>query len=324
MCVHGHKKDPQIGYKEDNKKVVLPAPEEDMIWLPKEIETGIGAEDLYDKIPDEDIQKHITQNPGQGQGGQGQGQGQGDGDGEGDGEGEGDGDGSGNGPHVKTIDDHSLWGQSEASEDTARQIVKEMVDHAAQKCQGHVPGHLQEILKDLEKAQVRWREILRMLTGTHIGNRRWTHSRRNRRTDKFGHKGISHHAAARVSVIVDTSGSISSKALQQFFAEIEMITTRADVCMLQWDHAFQGFTAKYRRNDWKKIEIRGRGGTDMAAPVAWLIQRQAVGDCCIMLTDGYCNWHPEQSFPMITCIIGKEGNIDPCPWGNTVWIDEHQ
>ena len=109
---------------------------------------------------------------------------------------------------------------------------------------------------------------------------------------------------------------------EKFFAEIEMVTSRAKVHVLQWDHAFQGYS-RYRRGDWKKIEVRGRGGTDMAAPVDWLEERRAVGDACIMLTDGICNWPSERKFPFIVVIAGDNkgyGYKDP-PWGKVVRIE---
>ena len=139
----------------------------------------------------------------------------------------------------------------------------------------------------------------------------------------FGLPGYSRHAAARVSVVVDTSGSISTKMLQQFFAEIEMIVGRAEVRVLQWDHAFQGW-AKYRRNDWKKIKVRGRGGTNMSDPVDWLIENSCVGDCMIMLTDGICNWPEKKPFPAIFVIAGNNksyGHGDP-GWGRTVHVPD--
>ena len=101
--------------------------------------------------------------------------------------------------------------------------------------------------------------------------------------------------------------------------EGEAIAHRADIFLLQWDADFQGY-AKYRRNDWKKIEICGRGGTDMAAPVDWLEENRALSDCVIMLTDGYCNWPEKRNFPMIFIISGND-NSKP-DWGHTIMIPE--
>lgn len=217
------------------------------------------------------------------------------------------------------IDDHSVWSQSTVSADEARQIVKDLVTEATSKNPGNVPGHLSEAIKELNKPKVRWRALLRHFIGTHVGNKRLTYNRRNRRHDGFGIKGISKHAAGKVRVIVDTSGSVSKLELQQAFTEIDMISSYADVSVLLWDHAYQGFN-KYRRNDWKKWKANGRGGTDMEAPIKWLEEHSELGDCVIMITDGYCTFATQRPwFPacgMIT-IITRSDSIEPS-WGHVV------
>jgi len=222
------------------------------------------------------------------------------------------------------IDDHSIWNQSTVSEDEARQIVKDMVEQATNKCQGQAPGHLIEAIKRLGKAKVRWRERLRQYLGKHIGNRRLTYSRRNRRHDRFGVPGISHHAACKVHMVVDTSGSISSKELEHFFAEIDMVATKAKIHLLEWDHGFQNYKS-YRRGDWKKWKISGRGGTDMAAPVDWLADNViGYNDVVVCLTDGYCNWPKKRHFPYIVCITSSKDRLRGYPlptWGDHVFMD---
>jgi predicted metal-dependent peptidase len=189
--------------------------------------------------------------------------------------------------------------------------VKNACDYACGQAPGDVPGHLKDAIGALNKPIVRWRELLRQYLGRHIGNSRQTYSRRNRRRDDFGIPGKSHRAAATATVIVDTSGSISKDDLQQFFAEIESIAYKTKVKVLQWDHAFQGYDS-YRRGAWKTFAIKGRGGTDMAAPVRWLKENRLVNDVQIMLTDGYCNYLDagEVDFPFIT-VITQKGTATP-------------
>lgn len=205
------------------------------------------------------------------------------------------------------------------SKDEIRQLIHDAAVHAASRSQGRMPGHLSDLLKQLAEPIVSWRQIMRLYLGRHLGDRRKTYSRRDRRRDLFGLPGISHHAAATASVVVDTSGSISKEDLEQFFAEIDALAYRTRVCILQWDHAFQGFTPRYRRGDWKKIKIHGRGGTDMAAPVEWLLENRLIGDVCVMLTDGYCNYTEPRSFPMLTCIT-TPGGAEP-NWGRVIYLN---
>lgn len=220
------------------------------------------------------------------------------------------------------IDDHEVWNQSDVSEDEARQLVRDMTKQAAEKSQGHVPGHLKQALEDLEKPKVRWRELLRRYLGTHCGNQRHTYSRINRRIQEFGQKGISHHAAATLTIIVDTSGSVSNDMLEQFFGEIDFVSSRAKITVIQWDAQFQG-CGKYRRGMWKNWNINGRGGTDMDGPVKFIEENGMVGDLTVMLTDGICNWPtPERSFPMVFVIASErhDAEVKGPDWGHLVRI----
>ena len=206
------------------------------------------------------------------------------------------------------LDDHQVWQETDVSMDEARQVVREHVHEATERCQGSRPGHLAEAISCLDNPVVNWRQLLKHYLGRHVGNRRVTFSRRNRRQDLFGIPGITRRSAATVNVIVDTSGSISNECLKKFFAEIECISHRAKTNVLQWDSVFQGWSV-YRRGCWKHMRINGRGGTDMAAPLRWLIENRKIADVQVMLTDGYCDYltKNEVLFPMITVITPGTG-----------------
>ena len=342
MTINGEKDKPRIGYdasgSNGGSKLVMPMADT-IVWMPKGWPTNESAEWYYDKIMEEakkpcqcskgkDSSGGSGENDDSGQGGGDQGQGGGS-QGQGQG-GNNQGKPSGGCPkcgkgkyeaYGRCLDDHSIWSRTEVSEDQARQIVKATADEVTQKCQGNAPGHLSEALKSLGKPVVRWRDQLKHFFGRHVGSRRVTHSRRNRRRRTFGMPGISHHAAATVAVVVDTSGSVSPKELEQFFAEIDAISSRAKISVLQWDYSFQGYTS-YRRNDWKKFKINGRGGTDMAAPMKWLMDNGKVPDLTVMFTDGECNYLEDVPFPAITVISGNSTYGGPPKYGHTIYLDD--
>ena len=329
MVVNGREAQPRVGYKEDNGKVTLPY--SDMVWIPTNWPDTEDAEYYYNRIIEQSKQKSKD---GKGQEEQDQGQGQGQGQGKGKGQqGQGQGQGQGGEPSQHQyqhgqfkgggVDDHDMWSQSEVSQDEARQIIHERVRDATEKSQGHVPGHLVGAVEKLKQPVVRWREELRQYFGVHVGNKRKTYSRVERRNQRFGDKGISHHAASKVLVICDTSGSIGATELEQFFAEIEAIAYRSNVSLLQWDAAYQGYD-KYRRNDWKKIKVRGGGGTDMSAPFKWAEENGAIGDIVILLTDGFCNYSAPKSYPTVFCITTPKGASAPPEWGKIIYMKIHE
>lgn len=353
MTVNGKKRSPRIGYPEPGTGEMIVPLAGQIIWIPEDWDEKQTAEHYYDKL--EKIQQKMCavcghcgrpmsgkdKDKGKDKGNKGKGKGKGqDDDDEGQGQGQGQGDGQDQGGQCpkcgqsgdeveyggikgKMVDDHSTWNQTDVSQDEARQVIRDMVSQASEKAKGDVPGHLQEAIAALNTPVVRWRELLRHYLGRHVGNQRKTFSRRNRRHNRFGVAGISHHAAANVVVVVDTSGSIGTKELQQFFAEIDAISSRAKVKVLQWDWAFQGYTT-YRRGDWKRFKVNGRGGTDMAQPMQWLIDEHQVADVTVMLTDGHCNWidAAKINFPCITVITTAETTSPD--YGHVVRMKVHE
>lgn len=336
MVVNGPRNKPRIGYNLNQNKDQTQIPmAESIVWIPPDWGENESTDDYYNRLI-KNCRIIKVQQPADGQEGQG-GQGdEDDQDGKGkkqqpqNGKNEGGGDGKpkpgqGNkyqvtwdGKTYQTWDDHSIWDQGDASDDEARQIVKDIVDNAIEKSRGDVPGHLTEAIAALNKPIVKWRQLLQQYIGRHIGNRRKTISRRNRRNDAFGIPGYSKHAASTVNVIIDTSGSVSQEELKQFFSEIDTIAYRSKVKVLQWDHSFQGYAA-YKKGAWKKFKVHGRGGTDMAAPIHWLVKNGQIADVQILLTDGECNYAEPMPINMIT-VVTRPGTGMPT-WGLSVVMD---
>lgn len=212
-------------------------------------------------------------------------------------------------------DDHTQWERCECSNDEIQQIITSHVNDANSKFPGSTPGHLKSAIGELKKPLVSWRQLLRRLMGRLLGGKRMTYSRINRRHQTFGVKGISRRATTECTVIVDTSGSISENELEQFFAEIESIMHSVRVTVVLWDAALQG-VIKYRKGMWRSIKVAGGGGTDMAAPLDYVIKNNLANDAVVMLTDGYVSkWPSNKNIFMIFCITTMEDGPD---WGETI------
>lgn len=292
MAANGSQNDPRVAYREEGHKLILPY--DDLMWIPDKWPDDESAEYYYDRIMKEDPPKPDEERDQSC-------------------------DGPGNRPY-ESIDDHDMWSQTDVSVDEARQMIFERAKDASEKSVGNIPGHLKQALEDLKRPIVSWRELTRQYLGNHVGNRRWTYSRTNRRSDAFGIKGISHHACAEMVVVVDTSGSISSEELQQFFSEIESMSSKCKVWVLMWDSAFNGLI-RYRRGDWKKIKVSGGGGTDMGAPITYLEENNMIKDVVVMLTDGEVGgqWPSRRSFPMLFCITSAVTDLPD--WGQVIRIE---
>lgn len=219
------------------------------------------------------------------------------------------------------MDDHDVWNGSTVGEDEARQVVKDMVRQASQKA-GTIPGHLSDAINQLETPVVNWKYELRQYLGRAIGGRRSTWARANRRQPIFGIKGKSNRASVKLTIGVDTSGSVSQKLLDQFFTELEMISQKFKITLVQFDHGYQCHDT-YHRGDWKTLEIKGRGGTSFIKFFEAIEEKQLVGKVNIVLTDGEASWGEERKYPVLWVIMphGSKEHVTP-PWGKVVFIEK--
>jgi predicted metal-dependent peptidase len=284
MCVNGPMSCPRIGIAQDSSHQRAIPFRNEIVWIPQSWESYHTAEHYYDRL----IAEHRMPDT--------------------------------RGLYGTMLDDHMVWDQSTCDFEEARCAVRTLVAESATRNQGQIPAHLTEAVARLEQPAVSWVSQLRRYVGRHLGGRRTTLARTSRRRQEFGVPGISRRAGATINVVTDTSGSVSPRLLDQFFGEIDAISSRAKVHVLQWDQAFQGYE-KYKRNDWKKFKIKGRGGTDMAAPFDWLIENGEIADVQILLTDGYCNWPTPRRFPLITVIAGAGWAESKPSWGTVIHID---
>jgi len=161
MAVNGHRANPRIGYHDTVKRLIVLPMGGDIMWIPPDWPADETSEYYYNRLEKmRDKVGGITGTKLKSNGGS-----------------------SSGGIQWKAIDDHTIWNQTDVSEDEARQVIRDMVNVATDKCQGHAPGHLTEAIARLNIPVVRWRELLRHYLGKHVGNQRKTYSRRNRRRD---------------------------------------------------------------------------------------------------------------------------------------------
>ena len=227
MCVNGSMASPRIGIARDGSgRPVIPFRDE-IVWIPPYWETDHTAEQYYDRLM---IERGISSSPCR---------------------------------FGTTLDDHAVWEQSTCDLEEARSAVRALVAEAAARNPGSIPGHLTEAVARLGQPMVSWVQLLRQYVGRHLGGRRRTFSRANRRRPEFGVPGVSRRAGATINVILDTSGSIGSRLLEQFFGEIDRISRRARVHLLQWDMVFRGYDP-YRPGAWRSLRVKGGGGLTCA------------------------------------------------------------
>jgi predicted metal-dependent peptidase len=203
------------------------------------------------------------------------------------------------------IDDHTIWKESTASKDEIRSIAKSLAEQATLSC-GSMPGSLIEHIENLKESKNNWFYFLRNILGRSVGGKRLTYTKRNRRRDQFGIKGSSSHAKINLTIMVDVSGSMTTNLLNKVFGEIEAVSRHFKIKLIQFDHEVSD-VRDYHKGDWKKIEIKGRGGTSFKHPFDYIEKNKLVGKMNIIMTDGYASYPEEKTYPVTWLFVGKSG-----------------
>jgi hypothetical protein len=196
---------------------------------------------------------------------------------------------------------------------------------AAARAMGKMPAGLQRMVDEILAPQVDWRDHIRMLVTGKIGQRGETWARPNRRRLALnpivvmpGKRG---YGADTVVVAVDTSGSIGSRALAAFLAEVggilndckprRIVVIGCDARISQVDEVttldeFEGLREK---------GLKGGGGTDFRPVTAYVEEHQLRPETLIYLTDGLGTFDPHAPpYPMIWAMTT---DVEP-PWGEVV------
>lgn len=200
------------------------------------------------------------------------------------------GQGQGQGGQGMTLDDHSAWHESDATEDQITQKVKEVVNKAVEqtgdKAMGSVAGHIIQSIQKLNHTPKDWRQdVQRFVARTAeiiIENSR---KKRNRRYGIL-YAGVKTYPKLNLALAMDTSGSVGDEELLQFHAEmVRLYNMEITLTVIECD---MNVNAVYKFDPKKEFKVAGRGGTRFK-PVFDHIEKEKMEiDGLIYFTDGEC------------------------------------
>lgn len=205
----------------------------------------------------------------------------------------------------------------------------EAMHQAAQfaRVQGNLPGSVEETVNGAHRSLLDWRSLLRRYLND-AASRDYSWSVPNRRFIDAGLylPSIRSEGIAELAVIIDTSISLPTHILEEFWAELRQIATELlpdNLIVLQVDAALQDVT-EYSNTDLpEQIVLKGRRGTDFRPGFAWLEREGRHPTCCLYLTDMECEDYPdaEPGFPVIWLNFGPEPPPHYRePWGERIDI----
>lgn len=264
----------------------------------------------------------------QGQGGQGQGQnpGQGTGTGGATGPGEGAGaGGAGNDATGRVKDAPDLRnGAATATEEEIKWDTAVAQAVAAAKAAGKLPGSLAEFVEAMQAPKVDWREVLRdFCTSFSKNDYSWMIPNRRFVARRVYLPSARSERTGPVAIVVDTSGSVSTKELEAFRSEIASVLGEVRPEAVRVIHCDTRVTDDRAFDpDFDDIEMstefKGRGGTDMTPAFERIIESGEDFECVICMTDlEFYRWPADPGVPVLWVSTGAKD----APFGTVLPLD---
>ena len=186
----------------------------------------------------------------------------------------------------------SETGYWEAVDEIRRQQVRRAYQEAQRttgnKARGYIPGNLIEVIdKLLEKKDpvVDWRGYFRRFVAA-SQNVKVNKTKRKESNRFIGMPGLKFNPKHEILVAVDTSGSVSTDELANFYTELNfMHKAGVKITVAQCDANISNVEKFNPRN---QVSIHGRGGTDFDPPMEYMNKNKSKYTCLVYFTDGAC------------------------------------
>lgn len=195
----------------------------------------------------------------------------------------------------EAVDDHSTWKDFQRLPEANRQLMQNNINsilkqtaEQVERSRGTIPGEFVSMIEKLREKKppvFDWKSYFRRLLGSIYDiNLRMTRRKESKRFE--GNAGVQHKKKVSILVAVDTSGSVSDRELQEFFAEIDHVyNAGARVTIIECDTKINSIT----EYDGKTLpKIHGRGGTEFDPPVDYYLKNKKDYAALIYFTDGEC------------------------------------
>ena len=176
----------------------------------------------------------------------------------------------------------------EEIEDRVKKKLRESVMTAKQI--GRLPAELERLVEEIAKPQIHWKRLIRSTLSKGLGKsvkRTWSRPSRKIPNSYPGKETLK---LGKIVVLVDTSGSIGQRELQQFVGEIWGIAREvAEVVVIPWDaEAYNPIIMKSDRDIEKvKVGLKGGGGTAIYPALALMDKKFGDAQQIVVLSDWY-------------------------------------
>lgn len=214
------------------------------------------------------------------------------------------------------LPDHGTWEEFDNLDEATKKLIKTQTEHILKevvdqvtKSRGTIPGEMAEIIDKISKLnppKFNWRAYVRRFVGGSI--KTFTKMSRQKPNFRFiENPGLKHKEKRHILVAVDTSGSVSTNELIEFFHEIHHISrSGTEVTLIQCDTAISHIGKFDPKKDFK---IHGRGGTSFHPVTDYYDANKKKYNCLIYLTDGEAP-APEKCRGPVLWVISSQSQLN--------------
>lgn len=243
-------------------------------------------------------------------------------------------------PQQYGFDDHSQFGndgdtgegvtdeQRVQAQNRAQQAIADAAQYAKQ--MGKLPGGMERVIDELLKPKVSWRALLQKYLRPYLNPVDWSYQRPHRKSQVLGvymPNVLREHC--EVEVLVDTSGSISKKELQEFLSEILGMARAMRHATIHVTFIDSKVQARYtvtnsNERDIRNMEPAGGGGTSMERGLDYVKEQGSQAPVAVVLTDGYTPFEKSsKEYPFdVVWVITREGiPKSKVPYGVAIKMD---
>lgn len=190
------------------------------------------------------------------------------------------------------------------------------------KAAGDLPGEVRQMIDDFLKPKLPWQEILVNFFEA-ISSVDFSYKVPNRRySDPMlpGRTGMS--GLSLIHYYLDISGSISDLEIKRFNSEVKYIKETYNperLVLITFDTKLQDFYEFSEDDEFEKIVVTGRGGTDLRE--VWAHAKKHTPNAMVVFTDLYVAIPPEPPGPPLIWICSGNKNA-VVPYGIKIDIEE--
>ena len=244
-----------------------------------------------------------------------------------------DGDGENDGKDGKGSDKDGK-GRPKLSDEEKRQIKEEMKEAVLSAAQsagaGNLPGGIKRMIEQWTQPKMDWRALLQQQIESVIKSD-FTFSKLNRRSWHMDAilPGMNNDEKVDVCIAIDTSGSISTEMIKDFFSEVKgIMDTYQDFNIKVWcfDTSIHNIADFDPGNvdELGDYEPYGGGGTDFEVNWNMMKDEGIEPKKFIMFTDGYPwgSWGDELYCDTVFIIHGNDSIVPP--FGTYAYYDENE